>query len=173
MSKIAIWGPPTSGKSHMSVQLAQKYKIETIIHTDDYLTWDPKNKWNFMPKTQFLKIINPLLKELKWVVDGNLEEYISRERILEEADLVIILNPSYLKLFYRIVTRSITRNTWFKIGTHTKENATIYGVFSTKDLILEIIDSFRIVANFKKRYIHYLLEIAKKTSNLSKIKIVN
>lgn len=172
ISKIVIWGPPSSGKSFLSVRMGKRYKIDNIIHTDDYLTWDPTRKWVFMPRDDFLAKINPLLSKTSWIVDGNLGEYVTREKVIEMADIVIILNPGYFTLFCRIITRGLARNTWIRLGIHTDENATILGRFTIRDVLWEIIDSIRTVASFKRSYIHYLLGLAQTSSQRSKIKIV-
>ena len=173
INKIAIWGPPSSGKTYMAKKLAKKFNINNVIHSDDFLTWDKNKKWIFIPKQEFLKRVNPLLDKPKWIVEGNLGEHISREQVLKEADLVVILNPSYIKLFFRLLTRSITRNSRIRLGHHTVENAIVAEDFTFNNIIEDSIDSIKIIQSFKKSYIHYLIETAKKSSNLSKVRIIS
>ena len=173
-TKIVIWGPPTSGKSLTTFLISKQLGIKTIVYSDDYLSWSPSNGWQYMDKSLFLQKVDPLIKNNKsWIVEGNLGEYISRKEMFGKADKIIILNPSYLRLFYRIFTRTISRNTRFKLGTQTTENAIILHKFTAKDLFFEVVDMIKTVINFKQSFIFDLLNLAGNKHEKSKFIIVN
>ncbi|MHA2248774.1 MAG: hypothetical protein ACXAD7_00360 [Candidatus Kariarchaeaceae archaeon] len=151
--KIAVWGPPTSGKTTLSKMLGRITGISNIIHTDDYY-FTPT--WKTRPKDKFIQLVQPFLNKSTWIVDGNLGEYISREYILEEADQIIILNRSLPILALRVIRRTIIdllRYANLIEPLKSMENLSFIEIW--KITLLQL----KLIKNFKKSYISYLKKI--------------
>ncbi|MFB7142182.1 DNA topology modulation protein [Gottfriedia sp. NPDC056225] len=101
MRKIVIIGSGGSGKSTFARKLGDKLEID-VFHLDALL-WRPN--WEGVPKAEQIQIQNELVKNEKWIIDGNYGG--TMEIRLNAADTIIFLNISRLVCIYRAFKRFI------------------------------------------------------------------
>lgn len=65
--KILILGCCGSGKSYFSRELAHATGLP-LYHLDK-IRW--RTDWTFMPREEFIPIIEKIMQEEKWIIDGN------------------------------------------------------------------------------------------------------
>lgn len=85
--KIIVIGCPGSGKSYFSIELAKILKIP-LYHLDE-LYW--MEGWVNRPKEEFRSIVNKIMENPEWIIDGNyggtLEERFSKCELAYFLDL--------------------------------------------------------------------------------------
>ncbi|GEL68179.1 AAA family ATPase [Marinilactibacillus psychrotolerans] len=101
MKRILIIGSPGSGKSTLAVQLSKQLDLP-VVHLDK-LNW--KGDKNTLNSIEFDKVLEKVLKQDKWIIDGNYGRTL-RKRI-EHADTIIWLDLPRLICVYRICKRYI------------------------------------------------------------------
>ncbi len=84
--KIIIIGCAGSGKSYFARELNQKLNIP-LYHLD-LLYW--KENWVETPREEFVLVIKEIMKNDKWIIDGNYS-YSLEDRV-KEADLIFYLD---------------------------------------------------------------------------------
>ncbi len=94
-----IIGCSGSGKSTLAVKLGEKTNIP-IIHLDQHY-WQPN--WVETPKKEWKEIVNNLVKEDSWIMDGNYGS--TMDLRLNRADTIIYLDISTIKCLWRITKR--------------------------------------------------------------------
>lgn len=101
--RIWIVGPPGSGKTTFAHQLKQEL---TLPHYElDALFWQAN--WKKTDKTVFIDNVHEIVKQKKWVVDG---QYSSVHHILAEyADTIIWLDVKRRQTFPRLMKRTFKR----------------------------------------------------------------
>jgi adenylate kinase family enzyme len=67
MRKVLVIGPGGAGKSTFAKQLGERLNLE-VLHLDK-LYWQPG--WTEMPKPEWRKTVEELLKRDEWIMDGN------------------------------------------------------------------------------------------------------
>lgn len=113
-NRIVIYGASGSGKTTLAKSLGEILYID-YIHLDD-LFWFPD--WTMPTKKAFRKIVKKELSRKSWVIDGNYSKV--RDMLLPQATFAIVLDlPLYISL-WRIVARTLSRNTklTFHRSTH-------------------------------------------------------
>lgn len=93
MNKIMVIGCPGSGKSTLAMKLGKKLNIP-VHNLDD---------WQDSPLEEFIKVQNELMKEGKWILDGNFTKSIDNRA--EKADTVIFLDFPRLVVCWRVLKR--------------------------------------------------------------------
>lgn len=101
LHRVAIWGPPGSGKTTLAKDLAKILGYQ-VFHSDNLYI---KSNWKQLRPESLRNKAIPLLRAEKWIIDGNFGEL--RDEVLEHATLVIILNPPLLILLIRIFKRTL------------------------------------------------------------------
>ena len=96
-----IVGRPGSGKTTLSVKLAQKFDLP-LIHLDR-IFW--KEGWTEMPRDEFDEVLSNELKKDRWIIDGNYGRTIPLR--LEYADTVICFDYPRLLCIWRVLKRVI------------------------------------------------------------------
>ena len=86
MKKIIVIGCPGSGKSYFTKVLSEKLNIKKY-HLDLYY-W--KENWTPTPKDKFLEIINNILKNDEYIIDGNYNSTL--EIRFQHADTIFFLD---------------------------------------------------------------------------------
>jgi adenylate kinase family enzyme len=103
--KIYIIGSSCSGKTTLARNIAEKLAI-THIELDQ-LWWLPN--WQERDIAEFKKLVETKLNdEPDWVIDGNYRRV--RDLIMPQADQIIWLNLPFCILFWRSITRTISRS---------------------------------------------------------------
>lgn len=100
VKKIAIIGSGASGKSTLSKELSEIYKLP-IYHLDIYF-WKPD--WIPIEKEKWIKLVEELVAKQEWIIDGNYQR--TMDIRLKKADMVIFLDfTSYLCIFRALKRR--------------------------------------------------------------------
>jgi adenylate kinase family enzyme len=101
VKKVLVIGSGGSGKSTVARRLGELLHIE-VIHLDNFY-WQPG--WIETPKAEWLRIVDALLKQDSWIMDGNYSG--SLERRLESCDTVIFLDLPRSICTWRVLKRAI------------------------------------------------------------------
>lgn len=101
MKKIVLIGSGGSGKSTLARHLGEKLKI--YVYHLDALFWKPN--WVGVPKDEQRKVQNDLIKEEKWIIDGNYGG--TMEIRLNAADTIIFLDIHRTICVYRAFKRIV------------------------------------------------------------------
>ena len=154
LQRIVIYGSSGAGKTTLAKTLGELLSIQ-YTHLDDVF-WFPD--WQPPTKEFFRKLVQPLLDHPTWIIDGNYSKV--RDMILPKATFGIVLDlPLYVSI-WRIILRTLTRNTKLNLhaSTHlptriaesgTKEKpllaiyelsafSTRYKLFKVKGIIQEV-----------------------------------
>lgn len=108
LKRIVIYGGSGSGKSSFAMELGNILH-KKVIHLDDIYHLPG---WKEINPDDFQEIITDTIARDSWIIDGNFS--MVRHKILERATFVIILKiPSYINI-WRLLWRTIGRNTRFK-----------------------------------------------------------
>lgn len=101
MKKILIIGSGGAGKSTFSRKLAELLGIR-VIHLDS-IYWKPN--WEETPPSEWIGIVQELLKGDSWIMDGNYSR--TRELRLQACDTLIWLDTPRWICLYRVVKRAL------------------------------------------------------------------
>ncbi|PGB02416.1 DNA topology modulation protein [Bacillus toyonensis] len=101
MKKIILIGSGGSGKSTLAKQLGNKLNIK--VHHLDALFWKPN--WEGVPRGEQRKVQNNLIKEEKWIIDGNYGG--TMDLRLNAADTIIFLDIYRTICVYRAFKRIV------------------------------------------------------------------
>jgi len=102
--RVAVMGPTGSGKSTVSRQLAERLGVRHVEL--DALFWKPG--WVMPSAEEFRPIVEAALDANGWVVDGNYRHRLGT-LVLDQADLVVWLDPPLHVKFRRIFRRTLHR----------------------------------------------------------------
>jgi adenylate kinase family enzyme len=106
MKKILIIGSGGAGKSTLARALGEILQIE-VLHLDRF-HWQPG--WIGLPKDEWQKTVEDLLKRESWIMDGNFGG--TMERRLAASDTAIFLDFPRTICLYRVFRRWLAyRNT--------------------------------------------------------------
>ncbi|EJQ95133.1 DNA topology modulation protein [Bacillus cereus] len=101
MKKIILIGSGGSGKSTLAKQLGNKLKIQ-VYHLDA-LFWKPN--WVGVPREEQRTVQNDLIKEEKWIIDGNYGGTMGIR--INAADTIIFLDIHRTICVYRAFKRIV------------------------------------------------------------------
>lgn len=99
MERIMIIGSGGAGKSTMARELGQKLNLP-VFHLD-VVNWRPN--WEIVPREQQIEIQKELVKQEKWIIDGNYGG--TMDIRLERADTIIFLDFPRTLCLYRAIKR--------------------------------------------------------------------
>lgn len=105
--RIYIIGPVAAGKSTLANRLgvmtsAPVYHLDELVHIRDNNTLLGNRK---RPQYELERMFLDILNEPDWIMEDTGRDYFSYGII--EADTVVLLEPSILKRYYRIIIRFI------------------------------------------------------------------
>lgn len=104
MQRIMIIGSSGSGKTALSQLLSKKFNLP-LYHLDLFF-WKPN--WVPTPDEEWKAFIKKLVKEDKWILDGNFTSTLDLR--IQHADTIIFIDlPRALRL-YRVVKRRLMKN---------------------------------------------------------------
>lgn len=101
-SKVIVIGSPGSGKSTLSIELAQKSGLP-LYHLDQ-LFWCAG--WQKADTEIFMEKQRAILNEATWIIDGNYGSSLSERAAF--AELIIWLDPPTAVCVWRIIKRVIS-----------------------------------------------------------------
>ncbi|MBJ8052894.1 DNA topology modulation protein [Bacillus cereus] len=101
MNKIILIGSGGSGKSTLAKLLGNKLKIQ--VHHLDALFWKPN--WVGVPREEQRTVQNDLIKEEKWIIDGNYGG--TMDIRINAADTIIFLDIHRTICVYRAFKRIV------------------------------------------------------------------
>ena len=87
MKRVVIIGPGGSGKSTLAREIGERLDLP-IYHLDQHF-W--KDDWQIRSAEEKTAILGKIIEEDKWVVDGNFDSTLFKER-LARADAMIFLD---------------------------------------------------------------------------------
>jgi adenylate kinase family enzyme len=99
MKKVLVIGSGGAGKSTVATRLGELLGIE-VIHLDQFY-WRPG--WVEMPKFEWLKTVERLVRKDSWIIDGNYSG--SLEIRLAACDTVIFLDIARSVCVWRLLKR--------------------------------------------------------------------
>ena len=101
MRKVLVIGSGGAGKSTFARRLGEALNIE-VIHLDT-IYWNPG--WVEMPKAEWQRAVETMLKRDAWIMDGNYSGTLAMR--LEECDTVIFLDVPRLICLWRVLKRVV------------------------------------------------------------------
>ncbi|NHJ14468.1 MAG: AAA family ATPase [Candidatus Thorarchaeota archaeon] len=101
MKRVLVLGPSGAGKSTFAELLAKKLGIP-FIHLDSYY-WKPN--WTATPSEEWPEIVQRLIKEEEWVMDGNYSTTL--EMRLGRADTIVFIDVTRRVSYWRVLKRRI------------------------------------------------------------------
>jgi adenylate kinase family enzyme len=141
--RISVVGGSCSGKTTLSRRLSERLDVPHIEL--DALHHDPK--WQEAPADLLQQRVRDALAQAPdgWVVDGNYHSKIGR-LVLDEADLVVFLDPPFVtalrRSLWRTLSRSLMRRELWNGNRETFRNA-----FSKYSIVLWVIRTHRPMRN--------------------------
>ena len=156
--KIAIIGCAGSGKTYLTLKLAQKVDLP-IIHLDQY-AWKPN--WERIDFEELKKMHHELCKKDAWIMEGIYFKLL-RERV-EHADVVIFLDMPRSVCLWNVIKRSI-----FNSGKIIEGNpqGCIQNIFSFKFL-----EFLQWIWNFKHKHRQDVLNVLEECKNSKQMYVI-
>ena len=103
-NRIHILGTSGSGKTYLSKKLSEKLKIKIYDLDDIFFIRKYDKKRDIEKRKQLLKKI---VKRKTWIIEGVYSTWV--EESIKKSDLVIMLDPAYYVLAYRLILRFFKR----------------------------------------------------------------
>lgn len=112
-------------------------KLKIPFYERDYYHWLPN--WKERPAEEEKILINELVQNPEWIVDG----------YQEEADTVIWLDFSFARVMYRVIKRSFLRGISRKRLWHNN----IEPFFSKESMIFYVLENYNVKKKLFERFI--------------------
>lgn len=156
--KIVIVGCGGSGKTYLSLKLAQKLQLP-LYHLDQYY-WQPD--WQRLGLERFISIHQKLCEQDAWIIEGSYIKLL-HERA-KHADFVIFLDIPRYQCLWNVIKRAITNYGCEISGSPAGCKQKIF----TKEFLYFLIW----IWNFNARYRTMILEILNEYKTSKKIYIL-
>lgn len=102
--KVIIIGSPGSGKSTLSIELAQKTGLP-LYHLDQFF-W--RAGWQIVDKEIFLEKQRTIVAEAAWIIDGNYGSSLAERAA--SAELILWLDPPTVVCVWRVLKRVVNNH---------------------------------------------------------------
>ena len=137
LQRVVVIGTSCSGKTTLARQLSD---LLAVPHIElDALHW--KRHWEARPRVEFLRIVEKAVARDRWVTDGNYGT--ARDIVWSRATAVLWLNYSFVRVFYRALSRTLqraaTREELYSGNTESFTKAFL----SRDSILLWVLTSFR------------------------------
>ena len=143
--RMLIQGGPGSGKSALAIKIAN-ITGTPVFHLDD-IFWLPN--WKENPLKNFRKEVEILVKNDKWIIDGNYNKII--DLTLPRATVVVFLDLTLYNSLLRLFFRGFGRNSPIKIGEITPLPKNVQDKGSIKRIFESIFVLWYYAINFRLR----------------------
>lgn len=110
LQRVFVFGGPCSGKSTFADGLGDILGLP-VVHLDD-IFWGPN--WEQSDRDEFRKKVEKLAEQDAWIVEGAYN--VVRSFLLERSTLTVFLDMPLPVVFWRLVSRTIRRNSPFALG---------------------------------------------------------
>lgn len=136
MQKIAVFGPPASGKSTLAKQLSLELGFP---HTDlDDILFTPTGT---LPLAEFRRQASEITRGRAWVVEGNFSKL--ADVVWHRADVLVWLDFPLLLIIRRIVRRSLRQLTGREDSAQAKRLTWRKAFFGRRSLLRTAIRKYR------------------------------
>ena len=137
LQRVVVIGTSCSGKTTFGRQLSD---LLAAPHVElDALHW--KEHWEPRPRVEFLRLVEEAVARDRWVTDGNYGTV--RDVVWSRATAVLWLNYSFVRVFYRALSRTLrraaTREQLYSGNTESFSKAFL----SRDSILLWVLTSFR------------------------------
>lgn len=150
MRKIALFGPPATGKSTLALWLSAELGPP---HTDlDDLLFTPDGP---LPLPEFRRQAREITQQDAWIVEGNFSKL--ADVVWHRADALIWLDFPLPLIMYRIVRRSLNQLTGREDSAQARRLTWSKAFFSRRSLLRTAIRKYR---NNRPRYAQQVAETA-------------
>jgi len=156
MTRILVFGGPCSGKSTVSEQLGQALGVP-VIHLDDVF-WGPN--WQEPDREEFKIKVETIARGDAWIVDSAYSAV--RSLLLDRATFAVYLDVPLHVVGWRIIARTISRNTPFKIGPITPLPRQVAASGSGESIPGAILSLLKFARRFKRERRQSFLEEAER-----------
>ena len=102
--KIAIMGYAGAGKTYLSNFLSKKHSVP-VLHLD---TVKYDRDWKPVDDKTALKTVSEFMAQNSWIIEGNYEKMLQRERLEAADQIILVLLPRFTCL-YRALKRTKSR----------------------------------------------------------------
>lgn len=100
--KLIVMGYSGSGKSTLTKQLASTYCLPALYLDQVHFESD----WKERDQTAALKIVQSVMQQEDWIIDGNYRQFYYDERLVQ-ADHIYLLLFSRFQCLLRVIKRTI------------------------------------------------------------------
>ncbi|MFF1399339.1 adenylate kinase [Streptomyces sp. NPDC058287] len=150
MRKIALFGPPATGKSTLAKWLSAELGHP---HTDlDDLLFTPDGP---LPLPEFRRQAGEITQRDAWIVEGNFSKL--ADVVWHRADVLVWLDFPLVLIMYRIVRRSLYQLTGLEDSPQARRLTWSKAFFSRRSLLRTAIRKYR---NNRPRYAQQVSETA-------------
>ncbi|MQS18192.1 adenylate kinase [Streptomyces kaniharaensis] len=150
MRKIALFGPPATGKSTLARWLSAELGHP---HTDlDDLLFTPDGP---LPLPEFRRQAGEITRQDTWIVEGNFSKL--ADVVWHRADVLVWLDFQLPLIMYRIVRRSLYQLTGYEDSPQARRLTWSKAFFSRRSLLRTAIRKYR---NNRPRYVQQVSETA-------------
>lgn len=94
--KINIIGLPASGKTTLATNLTNKYSIPCLNLDTHVFKMLKKKKRVRVPSDTYLKTVVKFMRKKSWIIEG----IYTFDEVIKEADIIIFIERSFIRLIY-------------------------------------------------------------------------
>ncbi|MBD3190980.1 MAG: hypothetical protein GF308_10070 [Candidatus Heimdallarchaeota archaeon] len=145
LQRIAIFGSSGSDKSTLAKELGNLLGSR-VTHLDDVFHGP---HWRPLKIPRFQSLVEKRVEEDYWIIDGNYSEV--RSMVLDQATLTIILDLPLLTISWRLIARTLSRNTRFQLIEVTPLPFHVEKSGAGEVVLIAIIDLLRYAWRFKRK----------------------
>lgn len=108
MRRVSVVGSSASGKTSASRVIEERLglarvELDSVYHQSD---------WTPLPDDQFRSVVEDIVSQEAWVIDGNYTSAGVLDIVWQRADTVVWLDPPKFVVMWRVVSRTLSRGMW-------------------------------------------------------------